>query len=277
MNKLDLTNLGGHPLKLDDLRILQAASIEAFSGILAGMQDSAGLGYILAGCELTAVSGEWHIGAGYVCLKLATAAEIYFVPSHNTGVSSSSTPYWKIVETVIAPSPTTYKNAASVNVHLQRRLTLSATSTLFIPAYSQTPTLVDVWKSRFKQAGDVIAPINNWIVGDADLPEPSYEIYGQTVRLKGAIKAPVVSTDPLPCLLLPEDIRPSYNVLASALVYEKSSGEFFTKGIHVGAITYGHVVPVLIKPNGEVIISGTIASVSGTRYPILIEGITWNL
>lgn len=224
MNKLITTELGGHPLTLNDLAFIQDTYSEAITGVLLGLSEPTNRGYILSGCELTFNAGtnSWWISQGYAVIKLYITAEIFYVPEHNTGLTTlGSDPYWAVMETNAPPSPVTYKNLNVKNVHKQRRLTVSVTpQTLLFPALRETPQLINVTKNRIWGQRVQFNHMNSWVPGVNPVPNGSYSVEGKRVFMCGDIRYSGSSRPTInqPFTVLPPELRPAANHMFTCLV-----------------------------------------------------------
>lgn len=169
MNLFKTDELGGHPFTLNHAAFMQNINSEVFRGILSGLARLNTKGYILSGCQIYTDGGTstlW-ITEGYAVIKFGLISELFYVPNHDLGVASLADPYWKLVETNIAPSPVNYKTTGAKNVHKQRRLTLDSSSALFYPKYSETPTLI-------AELSDMLTSSQWYQVGNGGTGEPAY-------------------------------------------------------------------------------------------------------
>jgi microcystin-dependent protein len=126
MKKL-VTTTGGHPLRLDDISLIQAATIESLQGLGDGMCSSySSTGVYLSGCMfmnagnpvLPPFAGGTTVTAGYIYYN----GQIYPVDAQaipTLGVGESL--YWQIQQEVLAPSPATYQDTTVHNVHIREK------------------------------------------------------------------------------------------------------------------------------------------------------------
>lgn len=223
MNKINYGTNGGMPITQDHLAFMQDGVTEAIKGLLLGLATSGAKGYILRGCTTYASGGNLWINEGYCVIQFANNAEIFYVPNHDLGVPSNTTGlYWKLVETNAAPSPVTFKDQSSQNIHKQRRLTLATTTTNFYPLYSETPALIDHLGERLG-AIDTVYQVGNanaaaWQNGNGGLLRYYKDKLGN-VHLFGYIEPTTVDS---PILTMPAGFRPGYiiyqNVVAKELI-----------------------------------------------------------
>lgn len=119
MNKF-LPQTGGHPLKLDDLVLMENSYLSGFSALINAVSGT-GNG-ILSGVVITSDGTNINYTSGYV----AIAGEIFIVSAGSflQSVNPADVIYFNPVQTVIAPSPVTYEDQGSKNVHFQRTVVL---------------------------------------------------------------------------------------------------------------------------------------------------------
>lgn len=128
MKKL-VTTTGGHPLKLDDLKLLQDANIEGVTGILEGLcLGYSSTGVILNGAEFSIVGPNLACSAGNIYWN----GEIYPVDVQTVTLAMSPgfSRYWQVQQQVLPPSPATYQDTTIHNVHIKERLVLVSAATL---------------------------------------------------------------------------------------------------------------------------------------------------
>lgn len=116
MKKLDLFT-GGHPLKVDDLALLQDGVIDALKGVCNGL-GTGNQAFILSGV----VTSGLTISAGYIYFN----GEVY--PFDAQGIVAlllGQQLYYEVVEDVLPPSPVTYQDLSVHNVHVRRRIVLT--------------------------------------------------------------------------------------------------------------------------------------------------------
>lgn len=224
MNKLITTELGGHPLTLDDLEFIQSAYREAFAGLLLGLSEQNNRGFRLTGCELylNTVTNTMWLSQGYVVVKVGNMTEIYHVPDHNLGVASfSADPFWKYEEKDVAPSPVTYKNLNQKYVHKKGTLTLSPTfQTFLFPRYSDTPLWEHALKNWLWKPRVHFNNLNSWAPGINPVPNGSYSVEGKRVFMSGDIRytGATLPTVNQPFTILPPEVRPAESHMFNCLV-----------------------------------------------------------
>lgn len=116
--KLFNPTTGGHPIVLDDLLLLQNAYKSGFTALasyLASNENCILSGVIIANNGVTVTCSS-----GYAYWQ----GEIYEVLSSTFPFSASGQYFFQLVQTVIVPSPDTYKNMTVNNVHFERQLQL---------------------------------------------------------------------------------------------------------------------------------------------------------
>lgn len=116
MQKLELTT-GGHPFQIDDINVLQDGIIDALKGVVNGLGAN-NQSFILQGVVDGVSPGIYT--SGYIYYN----GEVYPVDSHATAIilGLGHQYYWQIEEQVISPSPVTYQDSSSQNVHIRRRM-----------------------------------------------------------------------------------------------------------------------------------------------------------
>jgi hypothetical protein len=92
MNNFKTDINGGLPFRLDDLRFMTAAQMEAFVGVMQAMIGD--LPYaILNGCEYSVnEDGSWHINAGYIYFD----NEIFYAPAQDLPALTSGGYFWDL-------------------------------------------------------------------------------------------------------------------------------------------------------------------------------------
>lgn len=115
MKKLQL-GFGGHPLKNDDFNWMQNAYSEVIKAIISIFDPS--LNIILSGFIITDNGTTISSTDGYVSWQ----GEIYQVKATSFAKVAGQQLYFKLVETVVSPSPVTYKDGTNQNVHIDRTL-----------------------------------------------------------------------------------------------------------------------------------------------------------
>ena len=88
---------GGHPARLDDLRLMQSAYFDGFKAF-ASLFD-ASLNIILSGANITIGSGTVTCTAGYACWQ----GEVFEVEATSFAEVSGNL-YFKLIKTVVSPA-----------------------------------------------------------------------------------------------------------------------------------------------------------------------------
>ncbi|MFN8322170.1 MAG: hypothetical protein U0T74_05880 [Chitinophagales bacterium] len=214
MKQIDLSQLGGHRFVKDDLRFMNDRVTVLMQGLTAVAPAC-----ILSGCVLTANggTGTYHVSAGYVVI----ASELYRVEAADTGVSNSLNPltqcFWNLVETVVSPSPVTYKNLTVKNIHKERKMTVSGNASIF--AYGVIPKWEDVVLDKFKGewhevgASGETAYDNTW-EGAFNYPL-RYRKDGNNLVITGVAYNPTFTSGTSDVIFIIEDetLRPPHNLL----------------------------------------------------------------
>lgn len=139
MKKLVTTN-GGHPLKLDDINLLQDANIEGVRGILEGLcLGYSATGVVLNGADFGTSGPNLTCTAGNIYWN----GEVYPVDAQSTPLTMSPgfTRYWQIQQQVLLPSPSTYQDTTVHNVHIKERAVLVAAASLPAKSFTVVNTL----------------------------------------------------------------------------------------------------------------------------------------
>lgn len=157
MDKLSLTNAGGHPITLDDLAFLYRATEEAMQGLTSFLNVAGNQVTILSGCVITEGGGNFTHTAGFVML----GNEVFYVPAKVVG---SAVPalvgnyYFHINETITTK---TYKNGAVVNTRFRRIASILAT----------TASVYDLTNARRLREESLLTDLPAWItVGSGGAP-----------------------------------------------------------------------------------------------------------
>lgn len=109
---------GGHPARLDDLKLLQDAYYNGFKA-LASFLDSS-LNVILSGVTVTDDGVTVNCTDGYASWQ----GEFYEVLPASFSFVSGGVLFLSLVETILPPSPVTYEDTTIENVHFERKLQL---------------------------------------------------------------------------------------------------------------------------------------------------------
>lgn len=116
MKKLN-TFTGGHPLRLDDIAHLQDGVIDALKGVVNGLGAN-NQNLILQGC-VTSGFAPISLSAGYIYFN----GEVYPVDAQTLPILAiGQSYYFTVEEVVVSPSPVTYQDSSSKNVHVRRRM-----------------------------------------------------------------------------------------------------------------------------------------------------------
>jgi len=116
--KLFKPTTGGHPLKLDDLLLLQTSYHDGFKALASNLASNQNC--ILSGALISTNSSTVTCSSGYAFWQ----GEVYEILSTSFSYSASGTYFLKLVESILPPSPVTYKNLTVNNVHFDRQLQL---------------------------------------------------------------------------------------------------------------------------------------------------------
>jgi len=110
--------IGGHPLKNDDLILMQTAFKEAIKGLFSFASTNTKL--ILSGIVVTDINNTISCSSGYAFYL----DEIYEVVSTSFAKQNGGTYFLKIIETTLPPSPVTYEDQSIRIVHVNRQMRL---------------------------------------------------------------------------------------------------------------------------------------------------------
>lgn len=132
MRKL-ITTTGGHPLQLDDITLLQTATIENNAAICEGLcTNYSSTGVYLTGCLFTN-SGvpQSPLIQPYPSGTVVSAGSIYW-NGETYPVDAQAVPalplshnlYWQVQQQVLVPSPVVYQDSGLHNVHFRERAVL---------------------------------------------------------------------------------------------------------------------------------------------------------
>ena len=121
MQKLNLFT-GGHPFQVDDLAISQEGLIDALKGVSRGFGGSDS--FIFYGASITTTVTLFTVTVTVTAGHIYYNGEIYPVAAqtftYNTFTIGAL--YWRINELILPPSPVTYQDAISRNVHVKRSM-----------------------------------------------------------------------------------------------------------------------------------------------------------
>jgi microcystin-dependent protein len=125
MKRLDLYT-GGHPLRLDDITHLQSGIIDVLKGICDGIGLGVGT-YILSGCNITDSGTQTTVSPGYIYHN----GIIYPFDgiTYNNAITPGFIRYWFIEQQVLSPSPVTYQDGNTQNVHIRERFNIGYSNT----------------------------------------------------------------------------------------------------------------------------------------------------
>lgn len=138
MKKL-VTYTGGHPLRLDDINLLQDANIEGTKAMLDGLcYGYTTTGVYLSGVAITPSGPTFQCTAGYAYYS----GEIYPIDAQifpTPGVGE--TYWWQITEEVLLPAPATYQDLTTHNVRIRRKLMAVVAPTVPVDSFALTSVL----------------------------------------------------------------------------------------------------------------------------------------
>lgn len=149
MNKVISTNNGGFPVVLNDLRFEQAATRDAFYGLLSAFGVSVADSFIISGCTIASYIAGGSYAAGYISLE----GEVYKVDAGVLPVLGGGEAwYWAVDVSYDGTGLKVFENAASVDTYQVRKAKIINT-TSGLAATLTTATLADKIKT-------IVAP--NW-------------------------------------------------------------------------------------------------------------------
>ena len=132
MRKL-ITTTGGHPLQLDDITLLQTATIENNAAICEGLcANYSSTGVYLTGCIfINSGNPQSPLIQPYPSGTTVTAGSIYY-NGETYPVDAQAVPvlplghslYWQVQQQILAPSPVVYQDSGIHNVHIRERAVL---------------------------------------------------------------------------------------------------------------------------------------------------------
>lgn len=115
MNKLELTFLGKMPLVQEDLKFMQDAYSEAIKGLLSAFELQSQT-FIISGMEWSGTGlSPTTISEGWLCLN----GEVLYSPPITLNLALSNIKVG-VFQSVVAPSPKTFKDLSVRNVNLRR-------------------------------------------------------------------------------------------------------------------------------------------------------------
>lgn len=119
MNKLKTNNTGGWPLELEDLEFAEAATREAFYGLMTAFGIAPQDSFIISGCESSAP----NYNAGYICLNgeiLKVVADV--IPTPGVG----EVLYWDLEISYDSAGREQFENSSTNDTYELRRGVLKA-------------------------------------------------------------------------------------------------------------------------------------------------------
>lgn len=254
MNNLGL-QAGGHRLYKEDFDFLQAALVEA----ITGLGSAFGTNCILSGCQLS-IDGAgpgWLLTQGYVVL----GGEIFKVEPA-TYASEPTVPVWVLVESNDAIDPILYADGSSYNVHNIRKAT--------VEHFTGQPTISGYTTARIDYGNNLrtLTPVSSWIAGSLPTSDLKYYREGRHINFLGNITYdgafPAAAS---PFFILPNAFRPLYNGFYWGVV-----GDTYAASLLDGAGTVPEMGWIYINTAGECyadpnhISAGKNLNLSGIRF-----------
>jgi hypothetical protein len=143
MKKIELSNLGGHPLKTDNFTHLMGGVVETFDNLCKGVAYQQQVGFRLWGVNftvLTSTDATWTAGAIYL------QGEICNVDAGSASKTGVQVFKWSKVTTALPIDPQTYADASSRDVHLETKAVLvaAATFTFGLDLFPEADRLIDI-------------------------------------------------------------------------------------------------------------------------------------
>jgi hypothetical protein len=229
MNKLVLTHIGGHPLRLQDLKFMQDANFAAFAALSKGFIHGSEESFILGGLETTPGSGVVSFSEGWISYK----GELMYVAA-SPNVSTADDIVIAPVSTFPSPNPLTYKDLSTKNVREVR--TAIVTNLGSLTEYISYPKPIE------RLIGNRINDLNgSWQVEGIDFTLTSNctvmpgSGYGdlQTVKFRktwdgyvefvGGIKVLSISSGAVDFFTVPSGYEPPHDINASLMCYNSST------------------------------------------------------
>jgi len=113
-----IPQIGGHPLKNDDLVLIQNSYKELFGSVLSSINSATNL--ILSGVSISVVTTTVTYTSGFVYWS----GEIFRVPGGTFTYDPTKNYFLYIVTTTLAPSPETYADGAVLIAHVDRTMSV---------------------------------------------------------------------------------------------------------------------------------------------------------
>lgn len=155
MNKVLTTNNGGFPVVLNDLRFEQAATRDAFYGLLSAFGVSVADSFIISGCTIASYLAGGAYAAGYISLE----GEVYKVDAGVLPVLGvGETWYWAVDVSYDSAGLKVFENAASVDTYQVRKAKIIS-STTGLAATLTTATLADKIRAIVSEGWAAYVPV----------------------------------------------------------------------------------------------------------------------
>jgi microcystin-dependent protein len=143
MNKLQTTENGGFPFRLDDIRWMQNGLAQAFKGIMSSYGVLNSTAVILSGCVRTSASGTVTVTEGYVSI----GGEICYSPAQSYPAPTLSQNEWWVIDVSYdSTGLKTFQDASNHDTYEVRTAKIQVGTT--VPSgftkYSDTKTIFDV-------------------------------------------------------------------------------------------------------------------------------------
>lgn len=239
MNKLLVPN-GGMPLYGDDFAFLDAASREAFSGVIREFAQAANGYMILGGC-VTSISGpSTVVTAGFVLLNY----EICYFPGGSIVPTAGEQAGFDLEVTYDSAGLKTFANSSSNDTYQVRRAKLIPTATDLAVDQNRLSQLIYASMASKQTSSATIPTFNTW---DKEVANPPVcRRHFNVVHITGGFTVGTISGSTFTKIaLLPSGYRPAQRYKAIVAAY--------------GTVGYGNVM-LEFYPNGEVYAISTDAN-----------------
>jgi hypothetical protein len=239
MNQLNLTYLGKMSFVQEDLKFMQDATLEAFKGLLSAFNMGSIDSFIISGIVHSNSGGNNNsFTEGYVCLQ----GEIFYCPAQTMNIALGNIRFG-IAETTVAPSPKTFKDLSVRNVNIQRRAGLG----LYAgnpPLYTSLKRIEDIIGEKLKLQTPAACTLGSNMSGTIWALKNKMGV----VTIDGTLTPALIANNQL-AFTLPVGYRPSVDKI------------FVCSCIEIPVLDEpGQPICVLVKPNGQVLVTSVVAN-----------------
>lgn len=229
MNKLNIMEGVGHPLRQDDFDFMQQCWSEGIKGLSSSYGTDEGSTYssqaviLLSGCQITDIGTQYSISEGYLVYK----GEIVKVDAHvvNKSVGDSNSDYaWVLTESNVG-DPIIYSDATVHNVYKKRRVALEIYDSQIDYAIGKNLRTVISWlQSNVYGSYITIALKNGWVFNGREV---GYAIIGFfRVSLRGSLDSSSLTDSVF--ATLPVGSRPNIDIYKPVSGYSNALGDTYT-------------------------------------------------